>query len=227
MTIPPPQRPLKSVVFDLDGLLFNSEDVYELMGQEILRRRGKTMDDELRERIMGRPAAISLQTIIEWYGLDDTIDDLNLESDLVFAEFLGSVLALMPGSLALLQALEAAGIPKAIATSSSRNYAHDLLGRFELVHRFSPILTADDVVNGKPSPEVYALAAARLGVVPAEMMVLEDSGNGCRAAVAAGAYTVAVPNQHTARHDFTGVRFIADSLDDPRIRAALNLHVPG
>jgi beta-phosphoglucomutase-like phosphatase (HAD superfamily) len=92
-----------------------------------------------------------------------------------------------------------------------------------LKHCFRFILTADDVARGKPDPEVYLLAARRLGLAPLEMMVLEDSGNGCRAAVAAGAFVVAVPNRHTKDHSFTGARMIADSLDDSRIRGALGL----
>jgi beta-phosphoglucomutase-like phosphatase (HAD superfamily) len=61
------------------------------------------------------------------------------------------------------------------------------------------------------------LAAARLQLAPPAMMVLEDSGNGCAAAVAAGAFTVAVPNRHTRQHDFSGARLLADTLSDPRI----------
>jgi beta-phosphoglucomutase-like phosphatase (HAD superfamily) len=79
------------------------------------------------------------------------------------------------------------------------------------------VLTAADVTHGKPHPEIYQSAARRLGVDVAEMLVLEDSENGCKAAVAAGAIAVAVPGGHSRRHDFTGARFIAESLADPRI----------
>ncbi|MFM8380085.1 MAG: HAD-IA family hydrolase, partial [Planctomycetia bacterium] len=70
---------------------------------------------------------------------------------------------------------------------------------------------------GKPHPEIYERAAVQLGVAPSEMLVFEDSENGCRAAVAAGAVVVAVPGAHSRRHDFTGARFVAESLADPRI----------
>ncbi|MFM8538985.1 MAG: HAD-IA family hydrolase [Planctomycetaceae bacterium] len=80
---------------------------------------------------------------------------------------------------------------------------------------------AADVTRGKPHPEIYETAAARLGVHPARMLVLEDSAAGCRAAGAAGAVSVAVPGGHRRRHDFSGVRFGAESLADPRSGAPL------
>ena len=79
------------------------------------------------------------------------------------------------------------------------------------------MITASDVTNGKPSPEPYLLAADKLGVTPENLLVLEDSANGCKAGVAAGAYVVAVPSPHTQDHDFTGAAFVADTLLDARV----------
>ena len=80
--------------------------------------------------------------------------------------------------------------------------------------------------EGKPQPEIYQTAAARFGLPPRQVMVLEDSENGCRAAVAAGAFTVAVPSGPSRRHDFTGAQFVAETLADPRIYAGLQLPAP-
>jgi HAD superfamily hydrolase (TIGR01509 family) len=129
----------------------------------------------------------------------------------------------MPGVEDLLDELHAANVPAAVATSGTRQYADHVLTRLDLKRRFRFVLTADDIQRGKPDPEVYLLAARRLGIAPSRMLVLEDSANGCRAAVAAGAFTVAVPNRHTREHVFTGARFIADTLTDPRIRRVLAL----
>ena len=96
-----------------------------------------------------------------------------------------------------------------------------MLTTLGLKNRFRFILTSQDIHRGKPDPEIYRLAAAHLGIPPSQMMVLEDSGNGCRAAVAAGAYTVAIPNRHTRDHKFEGVKLVADTLADPRILNAL------
>jgi HAD superfamily hydrolase (TIGR01509 family) len=213
----------KAVVFDLDGLLFNTEELYNFVGTELLGRRGKDFPPELLHQIMGRPQPVALQLMIDWHALDATVEMLAAETEVVFAQILDERLEFMPGAVPLLAALEAAGIPKAIATSSGRKFAHNILGRFQLVPRFAFILTCENVTHGKPDPEIYLTAARQFGVSPAEMMVFEDSQNGCRAAVAAGAYAVAVPNGPSAKHDFSGAALVATSLADPRIYAALGL----
>ena len=102
-----------------------------------------------------------------------------------------------------------------------------MLGKFQLQPRFQFILTGEDVTHGKPEPEIYLKAAANFKIAPAEMMVLEDSQNGCRAAVAAGTFAVAVPGGHSRTHNFAGAAFDADTLRDPRIYAALGFRAPG
>ncbi len=214
---------LTAVTFDLDGLMFNTEELYQEVGGEILRRRGKEFSPELLDAMMGRPPRISLQIMIDWHGLTATVPELAAETEQVFAQILHDRLETMPGLMVLLAEFEAAGIPKAIATSSGPKFVQTVLGKFELAPRFRFILTCDDITEGKPHPEIYLLAAKRFNIEPAQMMVLEDSQNGCRAAVASGAFAVAVPGGHSRRHDFTGAKFIADSLADPRIYAALGL----
>jgi HAD superfamily hydrolase (TIGR01509 family) len=220
--MPGPARP-SAVVFDLDGLMFNTEELYEEVGGEILRRRGHVCTRQLLDKMMGRPSRIALQIMIDQHGLSDTIDCLLAENDEIFRVILPQRLAPMPGLLDLLHALEAAKIPKAIATSSRRSFVTKVLGQFELEPRFSFILTSEDVQQGKPHPEIYLSAAQRLGRSPAEVLVLEDSENGCRAAVAAGAFAVAVPGRQSANHDFTGAALIANGLHDVRIWRALGL----
>jgi HAD superfamily hydrolase (TIGR01509 family) len=221
--MPQTESELRAVVFDLDGLLFNTEELYQFVGTELMQRRGKTFEDDLIHKIMGRPQQVALQMMIDWHGLDTTVDILARETEEVFAGILSERLALMPGAADLLDALERAKIPKAIATSSGRRFVKNVLGHFHLEPRFQFILTGEDVTHGKPDPEIYLKAAHTFGLPPAETMVLEDSQNGCRAAVAAGAFAVGVPGGHSVEHDFTGAALIVDSLADPRIYAALGL----
>ncbi len=217
---------LRAVVFDLDGLIFNTEELYQFVGEELLRRRDKTFPPELLDQTMGRPQRIALQLMIDWHQLDVSVDQLMIETAEVFATILGERLALMPGVLQLLAALEQAAIPKAIATSSNREFVLDVLGRFELTPRFKFILTGEDITRGKPHPEIYQLAAERFRLKPAKMMVLEDSRHGCAAAVAAGAFAVAVPAGRSHTQDFPGAALVADTLLDPRIYGALGLRPP-
>eukprot|EP00919_Chromeraceae_sp_WS-2016_P048960 GHVR01115748.1.p1 GENE.GHVR01115748.1~~GHVR01115748.1.p1 ORF type:complete len:222 (-),score=21.76 GHVR01115748.1:505-1170(-) len=212
---------LNAVVFDLDGLMFNTEDLYQEVGARILGRRGKEFKQDLLDQMMGRPSPVALQLMIDWHGLSDTVADLEAETDSLFPEILDAHLAPMPGFLPLMDFLESQNVPKAVATSSRRSFVQDVLSRFALQPRFDFILTAEDVQRGKPNPEIYQTAARQLGLAPADVMVLEDSENGCRAAVAAGAFAVAVPGAHSQAHDFSGAAFIATSLADDRIYRAL------
>jgi HAD superfamily hydrolase (TIGR01509 family) len=208
-------------VFDLDGLMFNTEDLYRKVGGEILRRRGKPVEEALFTAMMGRQPKVSLQIMIDWHRLDATVGDLAREAEEIFEPMLDRHLTPMPGLLELLGWLETSGIPKAIATSSPRSFVSGVLSRFDLAPRFSFVLTSEDVVKGKPDPEIYLSAARRFELQPSEILVLEDSHTGCRAAIGAGAYTVAVPGDYSRDHDFTGTKLVANSLSDRRIYEAL------
>ena len=217
-----PTRP-RAVVFDLDGLMFNTEELYQEVGTEILRRRGYEFTPELLDQMMGRPSAVALQIMIDRHTLQATVEELLAETDEIFPEILRERLAPMPGLVELLTALERHAFPKGIATSSRRSFVDRVLERFDYHSRFMPILTSEDITHGKPHPEIYLKAAQRLAIAPGQMLVLEDSQNGCRAAVAAGAITIAVPGAHSLRHDFSGAALVAESLADPRIYERLGI----
>jgi HAD superfamily hydrolase (TIGR01509 family) len=223
----PPSTPLKAVTFDLDGLMFNTEELYQEVGSAILARRGKEFTGELIDKMMGRKSNVALALMIEHHQLDATPEQLAAETAEIFGGILPGRLEPMPGLLQLLAALEAAGIPKGIATSSGGAFVERVLGVFTLQPRFDFIIVSEDIEHGKPEPDVYLLAAQRHGMSPQEMMVLEDSQIGCQAAVAAGAYTVAVPHGQSLTHHFPGVQFEANTLADQRIYAALRLPKPG
>jgi HAD superfamily hydrolase (TIGR01509 family) len=164
--------------------------------------------------------------MIDAHTLKATVEELLAETDEIFPSILAERLAPMPGLIELLAALESHGIPKAIATSSRRSFVEHVLGVFQFQPRFSPILTSEDITHGKPHPEIYLKAAQRLNIAPENILVLEDSQNGCRAAVAAGAITVAVPGSHSSRHDFTGAKLISATLGDQRIYDLIGIERP-
>ncbi len=128
----------------------------------------------------------------------------------------------MPGLFELLGDVDERGLPRAVATSSPHDYMREMLGRYELFDGFAHHLAAEDVTHGKPEPEIYLKAAERLGVQPAEMMVLEDSEAGTRAAASAGAVVVSVPNRHTQVHDFSVATHVVSSLEVSVIRLLLD-----
>jgi len=216
-------RKLRAIVFDLDGLMFNTEDLFWHVGTELLRRRGSELSTELVDQMMGRRSPFALQMMIDHHQLDDTVEELQFESSAIFDDILDQQIRPMPGLIELIDALDHAGFPKAIATSSGRDYVLRCLSIFSLEPRFHVILTAEDVSRGKPDPEIYLTAAKRLQVEPSELMVLEDSEVGCRAAVAAGTFAVAVPGLHSRHHDFSSASLVVDNLLNRKIYESLEL----
>src|SRR6059058_406184 len=154
----------RAVVFDLDGLMFNTEELYQEVGAELLRRRGYVFTQELLDQMMGRPSHVALQLMIDTHTLRATVEELLAETDEIFPEILRTRLAPMPGLVELMTALEQRGISKAIATSSRRSFVEHVLGVFGYQPRFSPILTSEDITYGKPHPEIYLTAAQRLAI---------------------------------------------------------------
>lgn len=208
---------VEAVVFDLDGLMLNTEDVFHLSGCEMLARRGLEMTEEIHRSMLGRRPNEAFQAMKDLTGIADSIDDLKTETRKLFSEIAATSLELMPGLTELLRLIERLQLPRAVATSSPRDYVLDLLGRFDLLKHFPLMLTAEDVRLGKPDPEIYLTAAEQLGVAPERMLVLEDSETGTRAAAAAGAITVSVPNRHTADGDFSMATRRVSSLADPEL----------
>ena len=205
---------IQGVVFDLDGLMFNTEAVFNRAGHELLRRRGKQMTHEILTQMMGRRPPEAFACMVEMTGLSESIEGLMIESQEIFTDLLAEHLAPMPGLFELLDEIDALSLEKGVATSSPRDYLQEILGRFDLEPRFDFTLTAEDVSEGKPHPEIYLTAAKRLGIAPSQMLVLEDSEAGTQAGAAAGAVVVSVPHEFSHWHDFSAATHIASSLND-------------
>lgn len=212
---------LQAVLFDMDGLMFNSEDIYYASSVEAARRRGKVYTLEIHKMIMGTTVEFSMKTIIRELGLTDSWQALGEETQVIFRELLPTMLKPMPGLMELLDFLEENNIPRAIATSTNRKLMEDTLAVYNLEPRFNKTVTGSDISHSKPNPEIYLKAAAALGFPPEKCMVLEDSSTGCRAGKNAGAYVVAVPADHSRNQDFSFVDFVANTLADPGIRQRL------
>ena len=212
----------QAVAFDFDGLLFNTEELYQEVGGAILARRGKSLCPGLLALMRGKPNRPALKAMIDWHRLNDSVDQLLAETDALFEPLLSTRLAPMPGAAELLDRLERAGTPSAVVTSGRREFVNPILARYGWAARFAFVLTAEDVVLGKPHPECYLETAYRFGVPPERILVLEDSHHGCAAAVAAGSGVVCVPSESDlAQPD--GVLFVAASLKDRRITDLLDL----
>lgn len=212
---------VRGVALDMDGLLFDTEKLYFAVGDEVLRPRGHRFTAELQSRMMGRVGLSAIAEMIAFHDLDDSAEDLLAESDLIYARLLETELQPMPGLAEWIDKLTESELPFGLATSSRRIFVDKILPTIDWRDRLAFVLTGDDVENGKPHPEMYWKAAAKMGIDPRSMLVLEDSGNGTAAAVAARAITVAVPSDHTRDHDFTGAYLVAQSLRDKALERIL------
>lgn len=197
--------------------MFDTEPLYYQVGTQLLARRGFEFSMPIQQKMMGRPAPEAIAVLIAEFQLTDPPADLMNESDALFSDLLAGGLAPMPGLFELLNHLEAKGIPFAVATSSKRQFAEPMLSSFDLIPRLQFLLTGDDVTHGKPDPEMYLSAADRFAIAPHNMLVLEDSENGCLSAARSGACAVAVPGEHTTGHSYHEAHLQIQSLSDRRL----------
>jgi HAD superfamily hydrolase (TIGR01509 family) len=188
---------------------------------DLLAARGKTFTPEMMAAMIGRPESEAGPALIAMAGLTEPPDLLLAEARERFDALVDTAIHPMPGLFTLLDHLQHLGIPRAVATSTRRVHALRLLGRHHLIEHFSFVLGGDEVSRGKPDPEIYRTAAARLGVDPPSMLVLEDSPAGVSAARGAGAFVVAIPHDHSPAPGLSHAHLIADRLDDPRLLALL------
>jgi HAD superfamily hydrolase (TIGR01509 family) len=211
-----PPVTISAVAFDLDGTTLNSEDLYLEVCTELMARRGHEYDWDTRSKMMGLPAPQAYEVLINSKSLTESADDLQLECDEIFEGILEQKLRPMPGVNALLDRLDQWNIPRCIATSSRLSFANRALRIVNLYNRFNFVITAEHVAHGKPEPDIYLLAAQKLGAPISQLLVLEDSSIGVRAGAAAKAITIAVPNEHTKGSVFNGAVGEVASLEDER-----------
>ena len=199
----------RAVLFDLDGLLIDSEPVWYEVEYAAVERLGGQWSPEHQAACVGGTIDKSCAYMLELTGADMAPADLERELLAAMVERFDESLPLHDGALALLDGLAARNVPLGVVTSSYRPLADAALRRLG-THRFAVTVTGEDVRHGKPDPEPYALACARLGVDPAATVVLEDAPNGVASAEAAGCRVVAVPS--VAPIEPTPTRIVVESL---------------
>ncbi|HEY5662344.1 MAG TPA: HAD family phosphatase [Gaiellaceae bacterium] len=185
---------LAAVIFDLDGVLVDSEQLWDSARRELVAERGGTWRDDATRAMMGMSAPEWSRYVREQLGVDlepGAISDAVVER---LARLYRERLPLLPGAR---EAVVAASQrwPLGLASSSNREIIDLVLERAQLTERFTATVSSEEVARGKPAPDVYLEAARRLGVAPTSSAAVEDSTNGLRAAVAAGMAVVAVPNE--------------------------------
>lgn len=204
-----------AVLFDFDGVLVDTEWAIYQAWKRTFEANGHPLPLEIYTRCIGSDFATwSPKTHLEeltgqafdWHDLDarrqeEIMGELSQEGT-------------MPGVISTLETLESAGIRRAVVSSSSHSWVDGWLEKLTFSHHFETVICRDDAPRIKPAPDLYLAAAARLGLPPAECLVIEDSLNGVLAAKAAGMNVWAVPNRVTAGLDFSLADAVFSSLGD-------------
>jgi HAD superfamily hydrolase (TIGR01509 family) len=203
---------IRAVVFDLDGLMVDSEPVAREAWKVLLERHDVHLDEQTADAILGLRLKDSSAFIKQRFNLPLSLEEISAERRAVFDQLASTGLQPMPGLLGLLSAVDRRGLKRAVATSSHRGYATKMLEMIGAADGFAAVVTGETVRTGKPAPDIYLAAARALGLPPGDCLALEDAPHGVRAAKAAGMRCVAVPNQFTVRLDLGAADRVLPSL---------------
>jgi HAD superfamily hydrolase (TIGR01509 family) len=185
----------EAVLFDMDGLLVDSEPLWTVAEIELAATLGGRWDDGIKVAIIGTRLDVAVPKILGWYDSASGPDEVSSAMEFLLnrmVELFHDRLPLMPGALYVIDGVRALGVPTALVSSSYRvlvDAALDSLGR----ERFDITLAGDEVAHGKPSPEPYLTACSMLGVMPSRCVIVEDAMSGVASGEAAGATVVVVP----------------------------------
>jgi HAD superfamily hydrolase (TIGR01509 family) len=206
----------QAIIFDLDGLMADSEPLAEWSWNQVLTRYGHQMDQQTFRDVLGMRVADSSRFICERFRLPISAEEAMAERDQLFLEAVPTRLQARPGLYSLLDELVARDLPLGVATSGHRRYVTLALQTLGLESRFQAIARGDEVERGKPAPDVFLLAAERLGISPDSCLALEDAPLGVESAVTAGMVCLAVPNERTPPPHFSSAYCIFPSLNEVR-----------
>jgi HAD superfamily hydrolase (TIGR01509 family) len=185
-----------AVVFDMDGVLVDTEHLWDEVREELTEEWGGRYTPEAQEAMMGMSSLEWSRYLHETVGLRESPEVINDEVVRRMLARYAADLPVVPGAVDAVRRLAAEGLRVAVASSSNRELIDAVLHRLGLTALFEATVSSEEVSRGKPAPDVYLEAARRLGLDPARCVAIEDSASGIRAAHAAGMRVIAYPNRH-------------------------------
>lgn len=186
---------IKAIIFDMDGLMIDSERVTFECYQEILKGMNLTMDEEFYKTLLGKPIKGIYQRFYDVYGNDFPIEDVIKDVHALMAQrFETEGVPVKTGLKSLLEYLKANNYKTIVATSSNRDRVDTILAQAQITDYFDDSICGDEVTKGKPNPEVFLKSCQKLGVSADEAIVLEDSEAGIQASYDAGIKVICIPD---------------------------------
>lgn len=214
---------IRAVIFDMDGVMIDSEPLWEKTERILLGKRGIDYNPTYRDKIVGLNQNDSAKLLKETFNLPETIEEIISERIEILLGLYERELELVPGLLPLLKELKESDLLLALASSSPLRVINFVLDKFSLRKFFSAVVSGDFIELGKPNPDIYLCTAKKLGVKPRECVVIEDSINGVKSAKSAGMVCIAVPDKRLSQKEFQIVDLIVDSLDKINVEMIKNL----
>ena len=184
---------IKAVIFDMDGLLIDSEVIWDIARQEFAQTHGKVWTPDDHRQVMGRKTHDWAQIMQTRLGVPLSVDEIIADMKARMLAHYDVRLPLLPGTMEAVK-LAATRYKTALASGSPTPLIDRVIKLTGLDQIFNAVVYGDDIANGKPAPDIYLETARRLGLPPAECVGVEDSASGVRAIKAAGMFAIAVPN---------------------------------
>ena len=209
-----PTQPIEAVIFDMDGVLADSEPLYHLSMNQVLQAHGHSLTDEDNRIILGTTVIHTWKWLKDRFGLDGELEEWIGVYDRIILKNLKENVEPSPGLYDLLDSLKTRGLCIGLASSSQANWVDAVLTTLDVKDRFSVVVSGDMVTNGKPAPEIFLKAAGELGAEPSRCLVFEDSPHGIQAGKAAGMTVVAVLTDLTRDLNLSLADYHIESLAD-------------
>lgn len=215
-------RIMKALVFDMDGLMIDSERLYIEAECDIAAQFGRTVEDRLIGQMMGCSPLESMRIFQKELNLPISPEELLEKRQRRVEDGLRKEVVPMKGLFEIINEFHGT-LKLAIVTGSPGKFVEIVVDRLHIRDRFDIWQSSEEISRGKPDPEIYLTNARKLDLKPDECIVLEDSHNGALAAVRAGCVTIAVPNIYTREQDFSFVHHVAEDLLDARDYISLEI----
>ena len=208
-------RNVQGCLFDMDGLLLDTEIIYTEVTQSIVGRFGRVFDWSIKGNMIGRPSRDAAGYLVSALDLPITAEQYMEEREVLLRQKFVDCKALS-GAERLIRHLDANNIPMAVATSSNRDlYALKTMNHMNWFRLFNTVVTGDDpeIINGKPAPDIFLVAAKRLAIESSAALVFEDAPSGLQAGLDAGMQVITIPDKNMDKKRYLKATRVLDSLE--------------
>ncbi|MBX9685088.1 MAG: HAD family phosphatase [Candidatus Obscuribacterales bacterium] len=208
------KQELKALIFDMDGVLVDSEPLHLLAMQTFLQRFSIAYKEEDNRDFLGRKDLVIAEILIERFKLDMTARQFVDAKEEILADLIRTEAKARPGVYELLAELTEMQVPLAVASSATLDTIKLVMQTLSIGHYFQHLCSGEEVKNGKPAPDIFLMAAKRLALPPEYCLVVEDTLNGLKAAKAAGMFSVSIPCEATRHQDHSIADLAFSSLSE-------------